>query len=69
MDHGGHRVTRAQFVQNIEAKLRDPQFNADISPLLAADFRWDPETAAASVRSQLIERLPGEPWKGNEQGA
>lgn len=64
MNHRGHRVTRAQFEQNIAGKVRDLQFNADIGPLLAAGFSWNGETAAASVCSRLIARLPGEPWKG-----
>ncbi len=64
MGHGGHRVSRAQFEQNMDAKLRDPQFTADIGPLLAAGFSWDPEAAAASVSANLIARLPGEPWRG-----
>jgi predicted nucleotidyltransferase component of viral defense system len=64
MSRGGHAVTRAQFEKNIEAKLRDPQFNADIGPLLADGYVWDSESAGGSVRSRLITRLPGEPWKG-----
>ncbi len=67
MERGGHDVTRARFEQNIEAKLRDPQFNADIGPLLATGFSWDGEEAAATVRSRLIARLPGEPWKGGNR--
>ena len=65
MAHGGHRVTRAEFERNIEAKLRDPQFNADIGPLLVAGISWDSMSAARRVGSQLIERLPGEPWQGD----
>jgi predicted nucleotidyltransferase component of viral defense system len=64
MDHGGHRVTRAQFEENMDAKLRDAQFTADIGPLLAAGFSWDLEAAAASVSTGLIQLLPGDPWKG-----
>ena len=66
MEHEGHRVTRAQFEQNLALKLQDPQFAADIGPLLSADFTWDIETAGPLVSSQLIERLPGQPWKGKE---
>jgi predicted nucleotidyltransferase component of viral defense system len=64
MDHGGHRVSRAEFERNIETKLRDPQFSGDIGPLLATGFEWDSASAAARVRSRLIERLPGAPWQG-----
>lgn len=35
MKHGGHRVTRTQFEENLAAKLTDPRFTADIGPLLA----------------------------------
>ncbi len=64
MEQHGHRVSRAEFERNIEAKLRDPQFSADIGPLLTTGFEWDSACAAARVRSELIERLPGEPWRG-----
>lgn len=66
MDHGGHHVTRALFEQNLEAKLRDPQFAADIGPLLATDHKWSMEDAAHVVSSRLIAALPGAPWKGRE---
>jgi predicted nucleotidyltransferase component of viral defense system len=64
MSRDEHHVTRAQFERNIELKLRDPQFNADIGPLLADGYAWDSESAGASVLSRLIARLPGDPWKG-----
>lgn len=64
MDHGGHRVTRALFEQNIEAKLRNPQFAADIGPLLAPGHRWNLDEAARTVSERLIALLPGEPWRG-----
>ena len=59
MDHGRHRVTRAIFEQNIEAKLRDPLFTADIGPLLAPGYAWNIEEAARTVSSKLIALLPG----------
>jgi len=54
MHREGHRVTRAQFEENIAAKLRAPQFIADITPLLASGFSWDMQTdaeASALARS------------------
>ena len=57
MAHGGHRVTRDAFQQNIAGKLRDPQFNADIGPLLATGYTWNYEEAAETVLSHLISRL------------
>ncbi|MDR3674661.1 MAG: nucleotidyl transferase AbiEii/AbiGii toxin family protein [Acidobacteriota bacterium] len=65
MNREGHKVTRAQFEKNIADKLHDPEFAADINPLLSAAFAWDLKRAAYAVSSRLIQRLPGEPWKGD----
>lgn len=64
MAHGGHTVTRAMFEQNMHQKLADPQFTADIGPLLANGYDWDMGKAAEAVNAALIRRLPGGPWKG-----
>lgn len=65
MSHGGaDPVTRAMFERNIALKLKDRQFAADIGPLLAANYAWDMQAAAEIVSTNLIARLPGEPWKG-----
>lgn len=66
MEREGSKISRALFEKNLAAKLSDPEFAADIGPLLADGFTWDPNTAAPLVSSQLIERLPGDPWKGAE---
>ena len=63
MKHGGHTVTRAQFEQNLDAKLRNPQFTADIGPLLATGRNWDMPAAAVDVSERLIALLSGDPWK------
>jgi predicted nucleotidyltransferase component of viral defense system len=64
MEHEGHKITRAVFEENFALKMQDPEFLADISPLLSADYTWNPDAEAPIVSSQLIERLPGDPWKG-----
>jgi predicted nucleotidyltransferase component of viral defense system len=64
MKRGGHRVTRAVFERNLEAKLVDPQFGADVGPLLAAAYPWNIAAAGALVSSRLMHLLPGKPWKG-----
>ena len=64
MEHGGHQVTRAQFEENLAFKLKDPSFLADIGPLLSDGYSWKPAEEGALVSSALIEKLPGEPWKG-----
>ena len=48
-------------------KMRDPLFTTDIGPLLAADFLWDIDEAAAAVLSQLIPLLPGDAWRGGRK--
>lgn len=64
MEHEGHPVSRAQFEQNLHGKENDPGFLGDIAPLIRADVEYDPAAAMRQVRSLLIERLPGEPWRG-----
>ena len=58
-----HPVTRAMFEKNLAEKSDDPRFMADLSPLLALGFAWEPATAAAWVQKELVQRLPGDPWK------
>ncbi len=58
------RITRAMFERNLAAKLRMPEFAADIGPLLTPGYDWNMEEAARRVSERLIALLPGEPWKG-----
>lgn len=64
MEHEQHAVSRAEFEKNLAEKLQDPQFTADIGPLLAVGHEWNAEDAATAVQQHLIQRLPGEPWQG-----
>lgn len=64
MEREGQHVTRARFEQNLHDKLHDRQFIADMTPLLASGYTWDVKEGAQAVMSRLIERLPGDPWKG-----
>ncbi|MDE2661101.1 MAG: nucleotidyl transferase AbiEii/AbiGii toxin family protein [Acidobacteriota bacterium] len=57
------RVRRPAFERNLAAKVRDPQFAADIGPLLAHGYSWDLEAAAQEVRTRLISLLPGTPGR------
>jgi predicted nucleotidyltransferase component of viral defense system len=61
MDRSGHHVTRELFEQNLAWKLHDPQFTADIGPLLAPGYGWDIADAAQAVASRLLAMLPGAP--------
>ena len=58
------RVSRAEFEANLFAKLSDPRFLNDITPLLVPGCPWDAEDAARYAREELLGRMPGEPWKG-----
>jgi predicted nucleotidyltransferase component of viral defense system len=58
MKHDGHRITRALYEQNIQNKLTDSQFTADISPLLANGYAWNMTEAAQRVTEALIQRIP-----------
>ena len=49
MEHEGHKVTRARFEENLALKMEDPAFLADISPLLAADYYWEPQAATQAI--------------------
>ena len=57
MAHGGHRVSLAQFDRNLDEKLRNPDFVADIEPLLAEGHEWDSARAVQTVRDRLLARL------------
>ncbi|MGA8409011.1 MAG: nucleotidyl transferase AbiEii/AbiGii toxin family protein [Candidatus Acidiferrales bacterium] len=67
MKHEGKRITRAQFEQNLTAKLRSAQFAADIQPLLASAYTWERDKAAEIVLQRLVALLPGAPWKGRSE--
>ena len=60
----GTRISRAEFEENMAAKLRSPDFRADVVPLLRDSAGYTVDSAAALVHDRLIVRLPGEPWKG-----
>jgi hypothetical protein len=64
MRESSREITRALFEENLTNKLSDELFRADISPLLRGDVVWDLEIAAKMVMSELVARLPGDPWNG-----
>jgi predicted nucleotidyltransferase component of viral defense system len=64
MEQGSYRVSRAEFERNIHLKLQDKGFTSDMSPLLATGRSWDLEKAVELVSKNLIEVIPGDPWKG-----
>jgi predicted nucleotidyltransferase component of viral defense system len=60
----GRQVSRAEFEGNLYNKQNDPAFMDDIKPLLGPAVHYDATEAMAAVREILIQRLPGEPWRG-----
>ena len=63
------QVSRAEFEANLSKKLVDPRFLNDLAPLLAPGCPWDFDGAARYVQDDLLPRLPGDPWKGEDHGA
>jgi len=64
MEHEGHKVSRAEYEENLIKKLNHPLFTQDIGPLLTAGSAWNFQEAADFVMRELVARLPGEPWQG-----
>jgi hypothetical protein len=58
-------VTRAQFEENLSAKLKVHDFREDMTPLLRPGIVWDVDVAMKLVFNRIIANLPGEPWKGS----
>jgi predicted nucleotidyltransferase component of viral defense system len=66
LEHGGHRITHAEFEMNLDEKLGDPTFLDDIAPLVAPRVEWSTDDAARYVRQEMLPLLPGEPWRRPE---
>ncbi|MHB8828346.1 MAG: nucleotidyl transferase AbiEii/AbiGii toxin family protein [Syntrophales bacterium] len=64
LEKEGHRVSRAEFERNILAKLDDPRFIADITPLVVTHSGFDLPHATELVFNRLATLIPGEPWQG-----
>jgi hypothetical protein len=64
MKRQGHEVSRAEFERNLHDKQNDPASLDDTKPLLSAAVRYEVAEAMALVREVLIQRLPGDPWRG-----
>jgi hypothetical protein len=64
MEHERHKVSRAQFEKNLHEKRNDAAFLNDIVPLLASGIDYDADGAMDVVLKTLIQRLPGEAWRG-----
>ncbi len=63
IEHDGATVSRADFEENLAAKLDSNAFCEDIRPLIPSGFEYEPVSAADMVKGGLVSKLPGEPWK------
>lgn len=66
LDAEDNTITRAMFEKNLAEKSTMKDFREDILPLLRPDLKWNYQEALALVQSNIIQYLPGEPWKGTE---
>ncbi len=56
--HQDLRITRSAFMANLEEKLKNPIFTADMTPLLRIGATWNPIEDTQLVIDTLISRLP-----------
>jgi predicted nucleotidyltransferase component of viral defense system len=61
------QITRALFERNMILKKDHPDFYFDMQSLLAIDTDWDFNKAFDMVMTELIPKLKGEAWKGEEE--
>jgi predicted nucleotidyltransferase component of viral defense system len=58
IENDGHRVTRAEFEENLAEKIDDKVFLGDVPRLLALGVSFDPAAALDRVREAFLSRLP-----------
>lgn len=67
LEHDGRTVSRAELEANLQRKMSDRSFAADIQPLLAAGVAWDLKEAWRWLAAEVLPLLPGEPWRGSDK--
>lgn len=60
------KISRAEYERNLILKMQDIDFISDAKRVLIENSSWEPQKAFESVHSNLIIKLEGEPWRGNE---
>lgn len=60
----GASLSRAEFEENLAAKLRSRDFLLDVMPLIRERETYDSHEAMRVVVVRLVSRLEGDPWKG-----
>ncbi|PKN45907.1 MAG: nucleotidyl transferase AbiEii/AbiGii toxin family protein [Deltaproteobacteria bacterium HGW-Deltaproteobacteria-17] len=64
MLHESSCISRAEFEANMAGKMTSPEFLNDHHALMPLDAHYSPSAAWEIVKTHLIEKLPGDPWKG-----
>jgi len=64
LEHDGLAVSRAEFEENLNGKLRNRSFLGDIPPLLPTGVSYDVAEAGHLVGRRLISRFRGDPRRG-----
>lgn len=60
------QITRALFERNLILKRGHPDFNFDMESLLAVGTEWDFDKAFEMIMTELVPKLKGEAWKGED---
>ena len=53
----GNRITKKQFLRNMDLKMKETEFMDDIEGLLRPGLEFNPEEAYELVKSKIIEQL------------
>lgn len=61
MAEGGHRVSRAVFIENLREKALRPEFRNDLNALLRPGIPWNFDEALEGVEKTILERLSEKP--------
>ena len=54
---GEPKVGRSKIVANVEAKLADPDYLADLDNFLAPGVSFDPRSAWDNVKARIVDRI------------
>ena len=66
MEREGHKVSRAEFEQNLRMKMNDSRFFNDIKTVVLEDTNFDFQIASEYLINQLLPLIPGKPWQGKD---
>ena len=50
----GHVVKGTDYIQNIEAKMKQPGFIGDVTPLLSANVDYDAKAAFSYISKEIV---------------